>query len=68
MNSTVKNSVTMLPGFDNVEAEQHGRWLSLLIPGTAAHSFNREDYDCDPSFIYDVNAWAVRNGGIRVPQ
>lgn len=70
MNSTVTKSNTMLPGFDNVAAEQRGPVLHLLIKDnpTVHTAFNRNEYDCDPSFVYDVNTWAVRNGGVRTPQ
>ena len=67
MKSTVTKSPTILPGFDNVVAEQDGPCLYLLIEGqSAVHMINRNEYDCDPSFIYDVNRWAERHGGVKV--
>jgi hypothetical protein len=73
MNSTVSKGTTLLPGFDNVEAHQEGPMLYLSAKpvwatGRVVARFNRNEYDCDPSFIYDVNRWAVRNGGVRIPQ
>lgn len=63
MNSS---NYSILPGFDNVAAIQVNNSLWLTVNDAATVVVHRDDYDCDASFVYEVNQWAARNGGVKI--
>ncbi|BAM29116.1 hypothetical protein G176_gp44 [Xanthomonas phage CP1] len=65
MNTYKSQKYTNLPGFENVGALQlnNSLWLYVNDAATVVH---RDDYSCDPSFLYECNNWAAKNGGVKI--